>query len=324
MELRWDPILQEWVMVSNVRERRPWRPEAFCPFCPGMPETGSGWDVLLIENKYPMLTIKPPSIDVSRWPYIRAPAYGKCLILIETPRHDLDDISDLGLNDIAKVIKKIIDVTLDAKNHNFNYVLWFRNKGEEIGVSLTHPHSQIYVLPFIPSKIMRELKSSSEWFRRRGKCIFCDVINDEIKSKERVIYLNRDFIAFVPFWAHWPFEVHIYPLRHVGKIYELSDNEINSLSDILKKTLQGIKNVFKKPMPYIMVMHQSPLKGEYPYYHLHIEIYGMYRVSGRLKYAAGMEFGGGNFTYDAVPEHVASLLRRVIKRVNTNETRTHA
>jgi len=319
MELRWDPILQEWVMVSNIREERPWRPEGFCPFCPGMSETGYGWDVVLVENKYPMLTPRPPNKGVSKWPYIKAPAYGRCLILVETPKHDLDDISDLGLRDIVKVIKKVIDVVLDAERSNFNYVLWFRNKGKEVGVSLTHPHSQIYVLPFIPSKIARELKSSREWFRVRGSCLFCSIISEEIKAKIRVVYKNNYFIAFIPFWAHWPFEVHIYSLRHVSKISELNENEIYFLSDALKKVLQGLKKVFNKPMPYVMVMHQSPLRGDYPYYHLHIEIYGMYRVSGRLKYAAGMELGGGNFTYDATPEHIASILRDAIGKVSVND-----
>jgi len=314
MELRWDPVLCEWVMVSNVREARPWRPQSSCPFCPGAPETGFGWEVLVLENRFPMLSPTPPKTRGSEWPFIRAEAYGKCFVVVETPRHEVDDLSDLPLESVAKVVESVRNLFKElSRDKRIVYALWFRNKGEEIGVSLTHPHSQVYALPFIPSKVLRELEASHRFWREKGKCLFCEIVEKELEKGERVVYGGEEFVAFVPFWAHWPFEVHVYPLKHIQKLEEFSEEQLAALAKTLKIVLQALKKVFEKPMPYVMVLHQAPLRGEYPFYHMHVEIYGMYRVSGRLKYAAGMELGGGNFTYDTTPERVASILRRVVE-----------
>ncbi len=316
MELRWDPTLLEWVMVSNVRELRPWRPKGGCPFCPGAPEVGSGgWDVLTLPNKYPMLKPDPPKVDVGKYPLVKAMSRGKCLVLIETPKHDLRDISELGVEGVSKVIEEVRRLTRKCRGEGYAYLLWFRNRGEEIGVSLTHPHSQIYVTPFTPTKVFRELFSSWIYMRRYGKCLFCDIISAELSDGSRVLISNDEVVAFVPFYAHWPFEVHIYPRRHVQLITDLSNDEVKELAKALVKVLKTLDKVFNKPMPYILVMHQAPLRGgNYNHYHLHIEIYGMYRVSGRLKYAAGMEQGGGNFTYDTTPEYVAKVLKDLISK----------
>ncbi len=317
LELRWDPTLLEWVMVSNIRELRPWRPKGGCPFCPGSPEVGSGdWEVLTLDNKYPMLVPNPPKVDVGEYPLVRAEGRGRCLVLIETPKHDLRDISELGVDGVSKVIEEVRRVTEECRREGYTYVLWFRNRGEEIGVSLTHPHSQIYVTPFTPTKVFRELYSSWIYMRRFGRCLFCDIMNAEVRDGSRLLLINDYVVAFVPFYAHWPFEVHIYLRRHTQLITELSEGEVRGLAKALVKVLKALDKVFDKPMPYILVMHQAPLRGgNYSHYHLHIEIYGMYRVSGRLKYAAGMEQGGGNFTYDTTPEYVAEVLRKLVKEV---------
>jgi len=312
MELRWDPILGEWVMVSNIRSFRPWQPTTFCPFCPGTEETGYGWKALIVENKYPMLIEEPPEPTKHRF-YKTQKAYGKCYVVIETPLHDIDDLSDLPEEQIAYVINLIIEKQKEIMNKEFvEYFLWFRNKGREIGVSLTHPHSQIYVLPFTPIKILREIENAKNYWKENNSCIFCKIIEIEKEDGIRVLLENRDWIAFMPFYAHWPFEIHIYPKRHLQLLTELTQSEVGLLAQILKYSLCGLKRMFSKPMPYIMVLHQAPLKGSHPYYHLHIEIYGFLRDEGKLKYAAGMETGGGNFTYDAVPEENASKLRAKI------------
>lgn len=312
MELRWDPILREWVMVSNVREKRPWHPRSFCPFCPGSPEMGYGWRIKIVENRYPMLTENPPEID-KHWFYLKEKAYGKCLVVVETPSHNLDDLSDLGVEDIRLVIEKVIELFKKYRDENWcKYFLWFRNKGEEIGVSLKHPHSQIYILPFIPAKIGRELESSRQYFKEKNECLFCKIISVEEKDNVRIVYRTKHWLAFIPYYAHWPFEVHIYPLRHLQYIDQLNPDEISELASTLKIVLAGLKNILEKPMPYMMILHQAPVDKDYPYYHLHIEIYGVYRPSGKMKYAAGMEMGGGNFTYDSLPEENAKRLRTMI------------
>lgn len=313
-ELRWDPVLGEWVMVSSTRKQRPWQPESFCPFCPGSPETGFGWDVLILENRYPMLSEDAPEPEKHSF-YRKSRAVGRCYVVVETPQHEVEDLSDLSIEHLERVLRVIINkMREESKREYAVYFLWFRNKGREIGVSLTHPHSQIYVTPFIPSKIERELANSEKYYRDRGRCLFCDIIEVEKRDRIRVLLENESFIVFMPFYSHWPFEAHIYPKRHVQLLTELENSEIRDLATTLKNTLCGFKNLFKnKSTPYIMVLHQAPLKGEYKFYHMHIEIYGLLREENKLKYAAGMEMGGGNFTYDSIPEENAFLLRGSIE-----------
>jgi len=317
IELRWDPTLSEWVMVSNVRESRPWRPnsKSTCPFCPGSPEVkGRGEAPFLIENKFPMLVPDPPPLDgVGEYPLVKAPGRGRCYVLVESLEHDLPDLSSVGVEGVAKVIEEVANLTREARGEGHAYVLWFRNRGEEVGVSLTHPHSQVYVTPFVPSKVLRELTSAWRYFRRVGRCLFCDVLEEELRSGERVVFRDGGFVAFVPFYAHWPFEVHVYPERHAQLLTQLSREEVRGLAGVLVRVLEALDRVLGRPMPYVLAAHQAPLRGEYPHYHLHMEIYGMLRTSGKLKYAAGMEQGGGNFTYDSTPEAAAAMLRKVIR-----------
>lgn len=314
IELRWDPILGEWVMVSNIREKRPWQPRGGCPFCPGTLETGYDWEVLILPNKFPMLMLKPPKPTKHHKFFKVSKAIGECKVLIETPVHDVEDLHELSAEQLTKILILLVKEVKKYLGIKWaKYFMFFRNKGKEIGVSLTHPHSQIYVLPFIPNKVMRELKNSRSYFKRKGRCLFCDVIDAEKSEGTRVIYENNLWIAFIPFFSHWPFEIHIYPKRHTQLLTDLNSTEIKELALALKTVLCGLNSVLGKPMPYMMVLHQSPLKGNYDFYHLHLEIYGAFRSIGKLKYAASMEHGGGNFTYDDVPEENAKRLREAIK-----------
>lgn len=311
-ELRWNPLLKQWVMVSSLRERRPWRPVR-CPFCPGSREMGYYRGVKLVENKYPMLSPKPLE-PTKHYFYKTGMSRGKSLVLVETHIHDLDDLSDLELKDIVDVIEAVKSIVNESIMEGYKYVFWFRNKGEEIGVSLTHPHSQIYVMDFIPFNVQLELDSINEYRVNKGKCLICDILNVEYEDKDRIVYGNDSWIAFIPFFARWPFEVHIYPKRHLDIITKLSKSETWGLADSLKKVLCGLKTLFEKPMPYMLALHQAPLIEGYSHYHLHLEIYGVYRSNGKLKYAAGMESAGGNFTYDSTPELNALMLRRAVDR----------
>ncbi|MEM1527053.1 MAG: galactose-1-phosphate uridylyltransferase [Ignisphaera sp.] len=313
MELRWDPVVGEWVMVSNIRSFRPWQPSNFCPFCPGAPETGYGWRALILENRFPMLSPTPPEPNKHSF-YKTSKAQGRCFVVVETAEHNLDDLCDLSLNDIAYVLRLIIEKQEEvAKEDYATYFMWFRNKGKEIGVSLTHPHSQIYVTPFIPLKVEREIENAEMYWHNNGKCLFCAIMETEVKDNVRIVYSSENWVSFLPFYAHWPFEVHIYPKRHIQLLTQLTSNEVYDLAKTLKVVLCGLKILFSKPSPYLMVVHQAPLKGNYEYYHLHIEIYGMFRDEGKLKYAAGMETGGGNFTYDSVPEENALKLKEKVR-----------
>jgi UDPglucose--hexose-1-phosphate uridylyltransferase len=314
MELRWDPLLGEWVMVSSVRRARPWLPTGFCPFCPGAPETGYGWRVVVLENRYPMLSPNPPEPSKHRF-YKTGRALGRCLILVETPEHNVDDISDLPVDQIRLVLKTLQDVVAEESRRDYaSYLLWFRNKGVEIGVSLTHPHSQIYITPFIPVRVKRELRSFKMYLKKTERCLLCDIIRVEEEDKVRLLHSTSTWTAFMPFHPHWPFEALLTPRRHVQLLTELDQGELGDLALMLKLVLCGFKNIFRKPTPYMLVLHQAPLKGNHNYYHLHLEIYGVEREENKMKYAAGMENGGGNFTYDTIPEENAGVLRGFIEK----------
>ncbi len=320
-EIRWNPLIGTWVIVAGHRGSRPWRPtekpsEAkTCPFCPGSPETrGFGeWDVIVLPNKYPALkpsAHEPPNPveDI----YTSMAARGYCEVLVETPKHT-GDLHDLSMEHMLKVVKKYRDEYVRLSRIDFiKYVAIFRNKGKEIGVSLVHPHSQIYALPFIPPRIIVELDNFRRFYRERNECLLCHIIELERERRggNRIIYENRDFVLIHPYYAMWPYELHIYPKRHVEAIDGLTEGELRSLSDILRMTTAIYNGLFDRDMPYIMAMHSSPCDDyEYKYYHFHIEFYQPYRDRDKLKYRAGIETGFWVFTFDGDPEEKREELR---------------
>ncbi len=317
-ELRWNPVTGEWVIVAAHRKERPVESVEGvrqCPFCPGSPEVEGEWEVLSLPNKFPSLVPDPPKPSKHRFYRTRA-AKGVCEVLLETREHE-GDLCDLTL----EKAKKVVD--LYAKRYSelgeldyVKYVFIFRNKGEVIGVTLHHPHSQIYALPFIPPLIARELKSSRRFYREKEECLFCMIRRIEEEDNVRVIYENEDFTCFLPFYAKWPYEVHVYPKRHVQSLPELAEKERVSLADALITVTATYNNLFGFSMPYIMAIHQKPTDGKnYDHYHLHVEFYPPYRSKEKLKYPAGIERGAGTWTYDATPEEKAEELKGAVKHV---------
>jgi UDPglucose--hexose-1-phosphate uridylyltransferase len=153
-----------------------------------------------------------------------------------------------------------------------------------------------------------------KYFKKNNKCIHCEIIKREIFEKNRVVLKDDNFLAFIPFYASWPYEVHIYPIRHLGNICDLDNDEVECLSRILKKILNGYNKLFDFRMPYVMGMHQNPTDGkEYNHYHFHFEFYPQYRTKNKLKYLAGCELSAGTFINDTIPEEKAMELRNVIK-----------
>lgn len=312
-EIRWNPLLGTWVIVSSGRRARPWR-SGQCPFCPGTPETGYGWDVLVLENRFPALR---PDAKPSRRGndiYRVEPGYGHCRVVVETPQHE-GDLSDIPLETLAKYIDALAEVTVELCGDPLvQYVMPFRNKGEAIGVSLTHPHSQVYALPFVPPRLKVEMRNMEEYWEKNSKCLLCRILELEREEGERLLYSNDGFTAFLPFFAMWPYEVHVYPNRHVGGLPELSRDERLDLADALKVVTAAYNSLFDFSLPYIMVFHQRPCREKAEYFHLHVEFYPVHRERDKLKYAAGIEWGAWAFTYDALPEAKAADMRRALGR----------
>lgn len=322
-ELRWNPLLGCWVIVSSQRSKRPWRQVERCPFCPGSDETGFGWDVLLLDNKFPALRREARVSQESRDIYLVREAYGSAKVVVETPEHE-GDLDSIPFENLVKYIETLRSVTeKECMDEKIQYVLPFRNKGEVIGVSLTHPHSQVYVLPFIPPRVAREIEMQKKFIEEHGECLICHITKLERDGKERVIYENRDFVAVLPFFAMWPYEVHIYPLRHFGSLKELKKEEEKTLADAIRFVVATYNSLFGFSLPYMMILHQAPCRGDVDF-HFHVEFYPVHRSQDKLKYPAGIEWGGWVFTYDDLPEERARELkeaaRRTYEKLQASET----
>jgi len=322
-ELRWNPFLGQWVIVAGHRGKRPWRPEekekSFrCPFCPGAPETkqfGEQWDVIVLPNRFPALKPDAPEPEKSEGVFKSSRAVGVCEVVIETPQHE-GDLCDLSLEHMAKVVKVFADEYRRLSSLPYvKYVAEFRNKGKEIGVSLTHPHSQIYALPFIPPRIEIELENFRRFYEEKRECLLCTILQGELGDGRRIVYENKHFVALLPYFAMWPYEIHVYPRRHIQDLTQLIDNEVLHLADVLRAVTATYNALFERDLPYIMAIHQKPTDdGDYGFFHMHIEFYQPYREKDKLKYAAGIEWGYGTFTYDGVPEEKAKELREACRK----------
>lgn len=312
-ELRWNPMLQEWVVTATHRMERPQLPQDWCPFCPGSGRVPENYDVYIYPNDFPTFSVPPPEAVVeSNELYKVAPAIGVCDVVLYTPEHNTT-LAALPVEHIVKLVRlwkqRFIEL---AARPELNYVFIFENKGEVIGVTMPHPHGQIYAFSYIPPKIERELDSAKAHFIQTGRCLFCDVIQEEKKDGRRLIVENDRFLAGIPFYARWPYELHIFSKSHLGTIAEFDEPEILDLASIIKIILQKYDNLFGFSFPYMMVMHQNPTTGkEYPYYHFHIEFYPPYRSEKKLKYLAGCESGAGTFINDSAAEEKAAELRKV-------------
>ena len=316
VELRWNAILKEWVVIAGHRTKRPNLPSKNeCPFCPNAEELKDlkDWKYLSLPNKFPSLMESPPKPDLEGDDlYQVKPALGECEVILYTPEHDTK-LEKLPLDHISGLISFWGEryKEIGEKTH-INYVLIFENRGRDVGVSLDHPHGQIYSFSFIPSKIQKELISSKEHFDTNQKCLFCEIIEKEQKFKKRIIIENDSFICFIPFYATWPYGPHVYPKNHLLNINNLSQTEKNDLASILKILLKKINKLFDGKFSYEMIFHQEPTDGnDYTYYHFHIEFYVINRAKDKIKYLGGCELGSGTFINPVSPEEAAEILREL-------------
>ena len=196
------------------------------------------------------------------------------------------------------------------------YVFIFENKGEAIGVTLHHPHGQIYGYPFVPPRPKKELEAARAHRREHGACLHCALLAEEHADGRRILHKGEHFTAFVPFYAHYPYEVHVYARRCVPSLAHLDEDERRDLARTLKRLLTGYDALWGFSLPYMMVMHQAPTDGEdhEGVAHFHVEFYPPNRTAEKLKYLAGSETGAGAFIVDVLPEDTAAELREAIER----------
>ena len=314
-EIRWDPTKGIWIIVSPHRKVRPVHNEPICPFCPGAPEVpDSDWDVLVLPNKFPSLKQEYENKIISDTGiYKSRTAYGKCEVVVYSPSHTTQ-LEDLPIEKIEKIIKvwQLRFSNLSMMD-NINYVLIFENRGRIIGTTLDHPHGQIYAFPFIPKIIATELSYAMKYKEKNNSCFYCDTIKSEVESDKRIVAETKHFIAFLPYWAHFPFEVHVYSKRHIQKITQFTEEEISDFARILKTVRLKYNKLYETTLPFMMIFHQAPTdySNDYSYYHFHVEFYPVHRGKDKIKYPAGVEFGAGTFINPSNPEENANILRNI-------------
>lgn len=321
-EMRWNPLLGEWVVTATHRQQRTYKPpREYCPLCPTGPDAfpsevpSSEYEIVVFENRFPSFRSPAPPPDVNGTDlYPVAPASGVCEVVLYSQDHEktLVDMSEVHL-------ERLIRVWTDrfrelGSREGIEYVLIFENRGDAVGVTLHHPHGQIYAFPFVPPIPRRELERAADHRTRTGRCLLCDIVQAERsgagEGSNRVIRENDDFVSYVPFFARYPFEAHIAAKAHRESLLQLDDSERQSLAEILKVQVSAYDNLFGFPLPYMMVMHQAPT-GAAPSdgAHFHIEFFPLNRSADKLKYLAGCESGAGTFITDMAPEEQARRLR---------------
>ncbi len=310
-ELRWNPFIKDWVMIASHRQGRPQMPKDWCPFCPGSGKVPKEFDVFRYDNDFPALSVNPPIPDpVDTEVFKTAPSYGKCEVILYTPEHS-KSLCELSVPHVRKLtdlwIERFNELSLDK---NLKYIFIFENRGEVVGVTMPHPHGQIYGYSFLPKKIELESNAFLEYNKRNGKCLLCDFVAEEQKEKIRIIYENESFVLFLPFYSEYPYGIQIASKRHFATIADMKDNEKADLAEIILIATGSLDELFNKPFPYMMCFHNAPIntENETPW-HFHIEFFPPMRSADKQKFNASSETGGWAHCNPTAPEEKAEELR---------------
>lgn len=318
--LRWHPLRGEWVTYAAYRQDRTFLPpREFNPLAPTADpahptEVPAGnWDVAVFDNRFP--SFGQPSdaaLDVPALVVPAAPATGHCEVVVFTQ----DPQSSLGALPLWH-IELLLQIWGDRTNRlaqrgDIAYVLPFENRGSEVGVTLHHPHGQIYAYPIVPPVPARMQAQAAEYYARNRTSLLGEYIIAEQCARDRMLYEGPQAVAFVPACARYPYEVWVAPIEPVEHFGCLTPEQREDLARALKTVLLKFDALWQRPLPYLMAWYQAPTDGKpHPESHLHAEIYPPYRTRERLKYLAGTELAAGFYVVDALPEEKARELQQV-------------
>ena len=326
-ELRKDPVVGRWVIISTERSRRPsdFGPDPVklkggpCVFCPGNeaktpPEilasrspgsvlNGPGWSLRVVPNKFPALRIEGELAPSGEGLYDRMSGIGAHEVIIETPDHHAT-LASLPASAVAEVFwayrERVGDLQKDSR---FEYVLIFKNHGEAAGASFEHSHSQLIATPIVPIMVEEELAGSAHYFRLKERCVWCDIVRQERQGSGRVILEENGFIALAPFAPRFPFETWILPETHHSAYEEITREEANAMARVVGELLRRMNQVLLDP-PFNFMLHTAPLKDPAAdHFHWHLE------VIPKLTKVAGFEWGSGFFINPTPPEEAVRYLR---------------
>lgn len=315
--LRWHPLREEWVVYAAHRQQRTFLPPPdFDPLSPARDPSfptevpAGNWEVAAFDNLFPAL--HPDAAESPESIVETAPARGVCEVVVYTqdPRGSL---GALPLGHLELVVSVWAERTREIGSRpEISYVFPFENRGEVVGVTLHHPHGQIYAYPFVPPLPAREIAAQRAHFDRHGTGLLEKLLQDELRDGRRILYEGPLAVAWVPVCARYAYEVWVAPRRPAATLADLTEAEIVDLARALKIVLLKYDGLWNEPFPYILTVHQAPTDGvPHPESHVHFEFYPPYRARGRLKYLAGTEIGVGTFAADTLPEEKAAELRAV-------------
>jgi len=326
-EFRKDSVTGRWVIISTERGKRPsdFRLEPLavigiesCPFCAGRedmtpPEVlayrqgggaanSPGWDVRVVPNKFPALQVEGNLDREGEGLFERMNGIGAHEVVIETPDHDrtLATMSELEIERVLWAFReRVLDLRQDRR---FRYVLIFKNHGASAGATLEHSHSQLIALPIVPDFVRDEIDGARRHFAAKERCVFCDIIHQEIAAGRRIIHENADIVALAPYAPRFPFETWLLPRSHSPRFEEASRQQYGSLARMLKLVLRGVDRALESP-PYNLIIHSSPFSEETTqFYHWHVEL------MPKLTRTAGFEWGTGFYINPTSPEEAAQVL----------------
>ncbi len=326
-ELRKDPVVGRWVIISTERARRPSdfvsaaapRRSGPCPFCPGNEDEtpheilagralastpdAPGWTYRVVPNKFPALRIEGELEPSGEGLFDRMNGVGAHEVIIETPDHHAS-LATMPVEEVADVLWACRERALDLrKDPRFEYVLVFKNHGEAAGASLEHPHSQLIATPIIPIMVREELTGAADYYRRKERCVWCDIVRQERRAQRRLIAERGGFVALAPFAPRFPCETWIVPARHGAAFEESGIEELRGLAELLGDFLRRMNRVLGEPA-YNFMLHTAPLdEPDLAYFHWHLEIIP------KLTKVAGFEWGSGFFINPVPPEAAAASLR---------------
>ena len=322
------------MIIATERGKRPydaseiahsWAENDHCPFCaghehltpseiaairdPSSKPNGPGWQVRVVPNKFPALGIDTPLAKQGTGMYDRMTGFGAHEVIIECPDHT-QTLHKLPIENIKNVLavsqNRIEDLQKDTR---FRYVLLFRNDGPQAGATIAHPHSQIIATPITPKRVKEELRGAETYFKLKERCVFCDIIDEEKRIGERIVYENEHFVSFCPYWSRFPFEIWLLPKKHELNFYS-SRAHLFEMALALKTTMEKLSQVLNNPQ-YNYIVHSGPnmfaRRGYWQTiqddYHWHFEIIP------RLTKVAGFEWGTGFYINPTPPEDAAKYLR---------------
>ncbi len=330
-DLRRDPIVGRWVIISTDRSGRPHdfakAPSAqpistgICPFCPGQERltpkeimayrlqasepNSPNWTVRVVPNKFPALQVEGDLGREGLGLYDRMNGIGAHEVIIETPdhKHGLGDLSGKKIEDVLWAYRdRMLDLKKDVR---FRYILIFKNHGAAAGATLEHSHSQLIALPIIPTSVQVALDGCRAHYQQKERCIYCDIVRQDLSAGDRIVAENTEFLCVTPFAPRFPFEMWILPKRHAAYFEESQKSQFEFLAPILSESLRRMDKVLSKPA-YNFILHSSPLHEKTgDFYHWHIEIIP------KLTQVAGFEWGTGFYINPVSPEESAKFLREV-------------